>query len=114
MRAHWAPQRLDSSRRITFSISFLSILQDEERRRNRYRKQSYAYRHASVIAGSEGIFVITDSTESAIATNIFSLVYKIRFLKVTIDEVRILDCGSRKDASRFTRKCLVASFGSIP
>ena len=26
MRAHWAPQRLDSSRRITFSISFLSIL----------------------------------------------------------------------------------------
>lgn len=81
---------------------------------HRYRKQNYAYRHASVIAGSEGIFVITDSTESAIATNIFSLVYKIRFLKVTIDEVHILDCGSRKDASRFTRKCLVASFGSMP
>lgn len=76
--------------------------------------QSYAYRHASVIAGSEGIFVITDSTESAIATNNFSWIYKIRFLKVTIDEVRILDCGSRKEASRFTRKCLVASFGSMP
>lgn len=78
---------------------------------HRYRKQNYAYRHASVIAGSEGIFVITDSTGSAIATNIFSLVYKIRFLKVTIDEVCILNCGSRKEASRFTRKCLVASFG---
>ena len=71
----------------------------------------------SVVCGTHAPCVFIADTlprYSAIATHNFNWIYKIRFLKVTIDEVRILDCGSRKDASRFTRKCLVASFGSMP